>query len=105
MSIDRTGHVRARVCGRGLAADRAFVWPALAVLSGCMPRGAPSLSVFGAFFPAWMLCALIGVAAALAARAGIIVLKWNNALPYQLFVCTSIGATFGFMVWLIWFGR
>jgi hypothetical protein len=52
-----------------------------------------------------MLCALIGVAGAVAARAALVALRWGNALPYQLFVCTSIGAICGFVMWLIWFGR
>ncbi|HEY2256108.1 MAG TPA: YtcA family lipoprotein, partial [Variovorax sp.] len=37
-------------------------------LGGCAQRGAPSLALFGAYFPAWMLCALFGILMALAAR-------------------------------------
>lgn len=67
-------------------------------------RGAPSFPLFGAFFPGWMFCALLGILAAIAARAGFVATGWYTVLPYQLFVCTSIGLIFGLLVWLLWFG-
>jgi hypothetical protein len=32
-------------------------------LGGCALRGAPTYSIFGAFFPAWLLCAGLGIVA------------------------------------------
>jgi hypothetical protein len=49
------------------AALPVFVTPI--ALGGCSSHGAPSFVLFGAFFPAWMLCALIGIFGAIAARA------------------------------------
>ena len=57
--------------------------------------GAPSFELFGAFFPAWMLCALFGVVGAATTR---LVLA---ALPFQLAVCTAIGVTVGVLLWTI----
>jgi hypothetical protein len=71
------------------------------ILSSC---GAPSYTLFGAFFPAWMLCAAIGIAAAIGARAVFVGTGWSAILPFQLFVCTSIGVILGLLVWLLWFG-
>ena len=34
------------------------------MLCGCQISGAPSLEIVGAFFPAWLLCAVAGIAAA-----------------------------------------
>ena len=34
-------------------------------LCGCSEPGAPSFAIFGAFFPAWLLCALLGILVAL----------------------------------------
>src|SRR5262245_55029551 len=92
------GREHAVVCGwkRSLARVVPVLSTAPAVLAGCTGRSAPSLTVFGAFFPSWMLCALIGVAAAIAARAAFVALRWGDALPFQLLVCTSIGAICGF---------
>jgi hypothetical protein len=42
---------------------------ALSTLNGCAARGAPSFGLFGAFFPAWMFGAALGILASVAARA------------------------------------
>lgn len=77
----------------------------LIVLSGCRERGAPSFSLVGAYFPAWMVCALIGIIAAIGARAAFIVTGLAGVLPFQLFVCASIGVCFALLAWLLWFGQ
>ncbi len=41
--------------------------PMLGLLGGC--DGAPSRNILGSYFPSWMVCALVGIALALAARA------------------------------------
>jgi len=85
---------------RGLARPSA---PAAALLlSGC---GAPSYTLFGAFFPAWMFCGGIGLLVAIGARAVFVSTGWNTVLPFQLFVCAAIGVIFGLLAWLLWFGR
>jgi YtcA family len=81
-------------------------WLAVLLLSGCgVGRGAPSFVLFGAFFPAWMFCASVGVMAAIGARALFVSTGWSTVLPFQLFVCTSIGLICGVLAWLLWFGR
>jgi hypothetical protein len=72
------------------------------MLSGC---GAPSYTLFGAFFSGWMLCAAVGILAAIGARAVFVSIGWTTILPFQLFVCASIGVIFGLLTWLLWFGR
>lgn len=76
-----------------LAADRSTV------------GGAPSYTLFGAFFPAWLFCAVIGIFGAIGARAAMVRSGLAKVLPYQLFVCASIGLIVALLVWLIWFGR
>ncbi len=73
-------------------------------VGGCAVRGAPSFSLFGAFFPAWMFCALLGIFAAIGARAGFVISGLAEVLPLQLFVCTSIGLCIALLAWLFWFG-
>ena len=41
--------------------------PMLGLLGGC--DGAPSRNILGSYFPSWMVCALVGIALALVARA------------------------------------
>jgi len=72
------------------------------LLGGCA-GGAPSLVIFGAYFPAWLLSAIIGVGGALAARVLIDILRPDT--PYLLFVCVSAGIVAGSLFWILLFGR
>jgi hypothetical protein len=70
--------------------------PILAIsitLGGCAVRGAPSFTMFGAFFPAWMFCALVGILGAVGARVTFVATGVADFLQYQLFVCVSVGAS------------
>jgi hypothetical protein len=73
--------------------------------SACDVRGAPSFVIAGSYFPGWMLCALIGVVAAIAVRVGFVATGLAGVLPFQLFVCTAIGLCCGLLAWLLWFGQ
>lgn len=72
-------------------------------LSGCAVQGAPSYTLFGAYFPAWMFCAAIGLVAAIVARAFFEATGLSYVLPYQLFVCASIGVCAGLAAGFLWF--
>ncbi len=74
-------------------------------LAGCAQVGAPSFVLFGAFFPAWMLCAAVGIAGAIVLRAVFLATGLAGVLPYQLFVCTGGGLILAIGFWLLWFGR
>ncbi len=74
-------------------------------LGGCAVSGAPSYTLFGAFFPAWMFCAAIGLLGAIGARIAFVATGLANILPFQLFVCAAIGLCLALLAWLIWFGR
>ena len=75
------------------------------ILAGCSASGAPSFDLFGAFFPAWLLCGVIGIAGAGLARVAFVGSGLANVLPYQLAVCTAIGVITAVMVWFVEFGR
>jgi hypothetical protein len=65
--------------------------------------GAPSFELFGAFFPAWMLCALLGIIGAIATRVVLTTPIFGGTLPFQLAVCTASGVIVGLIVWTILF--
>lgn len=83
---------------------RGVLLASLLLPAGCGSSGAPSFSVAGAYFPGWMLCALLGVVTALVARAVLVVSGLAFVLPLQLLVCISIGCIAAFVTWLSWFG-
>ncbi len=96
---------RGRIAGFAAASHaRALALPLIpSALSGCAQPGAPSFALFGAYFPAWMLCGMLGILAAIGARAVFVATGLSAALPFQLFVCLAIGASFAFLAWLFWF--
>jgi len=53
------------------------------LLAGCSSSGAPSFDLFGAFFPAWLLCGVIGVVGAIAARAVFVGTGLLSLVPYS----------------------
>lgn len=76
--------------------------PALAsgiLLTGCTSRGAPSFMLFGAYFPSWLLSAIVGVAAMLIAHRVLVMTGWGRVVPLQLWVCAAIGVVAAVFLW------
>ncbi len=67
--------------------------------------GAPAVNVVGSYFPAWMLCILIGVAGAVGFHQILVILGLERVLvlPFITHVAVTLVATLA--VWLIWFGH
>jgi len=77
--------------------------PTAALLPGFC-GAAPSIEVAGAYFPAWLGCALVGVAGAIIARVLMVATGVAEVLPLQLLVCVSIGLLVGALAWIAWIG-
>ena len=73
------------------------------LLSGCAVAGAPSFELFGAFFPAWLFCATVGVVGAMAARVVLTLPRLTGVIPHLLSVCTAFGVIVALLVWLAFF--
>jgi YtcA family len=71
-------------------------------LEGCGP-GAPSLSLVGAYFPAWILCSLIGLAVGIIARVVLSATRLAEVVAYPLVLCIAIGAIAGILAWLAFY--
>lgn len=77
--------------------------PLAALLHGC--AGAPSFSLFGAYFPLWLLSALVGIAGAIVSYRIFIMTGWAETVRYQLLVNTAIGVMIAEIVWLLGTGH
>ena len=78
---------------------RSFVLVALAAsLYGC--AGAPSFGLFGAYFPLWLLSALIGIVGAVISWRLFILAGWADIVGFPLMVNTAIGLMIAEIVWL-----
>jgi hypothetical protein len=74
----------------------------LLCLAGCA-FGAPSLSLVGAYFPAWILCSVIGVAAGCAVRVVLAYTRLAEATAYPLVICLATGGIAGLAAWLVFY--
>jgi hypothetical protein len=70
------------------------------VLSSC--EGAPSRNILGSYFPSWMVCALVGIAAAVICRSILKATGLLGELPAPLAVMLAIACAVTFGMWLIW---
>lgn len=92
-------------------ATRRRRWPALgllplaAMLAGCTGPRVPAFAAVGAFFPAWLACALLGVLGAVLVRVVFIRLGVDDALPLRLFVYVALALGIAFALSLFVFGR
>src|SRR5215813_14383567 len=68
--------------------------------TGC--GGAPSVTIAGAYFPAWLLCAVIAVLAAVFIRILMVATGLSNFIPYQLAFCCSVGVIVALILWHVW---
>jgi hypothetical protein len=65
--------------------------------------GAPSFELFGAYFPAWMFCALIGILGAASARVVFTRPALSDVIPFQLAVCSAVGIIAALLTWIVLF--
>jgi YtcA family len=66
---------------------------------------APTMDLFGSFFPAWMLCAALGVVTAVFIRQILAVVGINDYVvaPQLTYAALVVSATL--LAWLLWFGH
>jgi hypothetical protein len=74
--------------------------PIVGLLGGC--DGAPSRNILGSYFPSWMVCALVGISLALAARAILKAAGLLEELPVPFLVMLAIACAGTFATWLMW---
>jgi hypothetical protein len=73
-------------------------------LVGCGVRGAPWFSLYGAYFPAWMLCALFGVLGAVLARVLFMAIGLDAIVRARLLTYGSLGLMLALGTWQCGFG-
>jgi len=91
--------------GPSHSSARAFSAVPLLLTTAACASSAPNYALFGAFFPALLLCGLIGVLATVMARLGFVFTNLTSFLPGQLLVCVAVGVIVASLVWLGWLGQ
>jgi hypothetical protein len=87
-----------------MASRRALLAAGLALsmlATGC--TRAPSFNVLGSFFPAWILCGVIGILLAVGVRVLFVRAKFEQELSPLIVVYPCLAAFFTFTIWLLFF--
>jgi len=72
-------------------------------IAGC--SRSPTLDLLGSYFPAWMLCAAVGVVASVIIRQILAVVGVNEYVVAPLLTYAALALFATLLVWVIWFGH
>lgn len=75
----------------------------LALLTAC--NRSPVQSIVGSYFPAWMLCAVLGIILTIIIYLIFVKFKIDPFIPAKLLIYLGMAVSFTFILWLIWFGN
>jgi hypothetical protein len=73
----------------------------LSLLAGCART--PSFNILGSFFPAWLICMVVGVVLATIAKWVLARYKLDKEIVWTIVVYPCLAAFFAFILWLIFF--
>jgi hypothetical protein len=89
---------------RHRCAPQAF-WRTAIALPVAACDSAPTLNLLGSYFPGWMLCAVLGVAAAVIIRQILAVAGINDYVVAPLLTYAGLAVAATLLAWLFWFGH
>ena len=95
-------HEETRACARRLRPGNALLAaPMMLALSGC--GRAPTFSILGSFFPAWLVCMVAGIVLAALVNWILTRYKMESRLAWPALVYPCMAAFFSFTLWLLFF--
>lgn len=77
----------------------------LLFLTGCAGQRNPTIALYGAYFPSWIACSLIGIFGAVIIRAIFIKTGIDDLLVWRLACYVCLALAVGFAASLMLFGR
>src|ERR1700757_2285630 len=89
-----------RRCGAPLA-----LWRVAIALPVAACSYSPTMDLLGSYFPAWMLCAVIGIVAAVIIRQILAVAGVNDYVVAPLLTYAALAVSATLLAWLLWFGH
>ncbi|HTV65903.1 MAG TPA: YtcA family lipoprotein [Bryocella sp.] len=75
--------------------------PLLLTATGC--SRAPTFNILGSFFPAWILCAVVGILLAVLVRIVFVRLDFEKELAPLILVYPCLALLFTFSIWLLFY--
>jgi len=84
---------------------RSLLRPFVVLLAACGPGCSPTWEVGGAYFPAWLICMVAGLACALAARFVLIRVGLDPWIRPRALAYPALGIFFTLLIYLLFFTR
>ena len=78
-----------------------FMVALIGPLCGC--GDAPSFDILGSYFPAWLVCILIGIAVSAAAGLGLSAKNRQGLIRWSIVTYPCLAASIAFTLWLLLF--
>jgi len=69
--------------------------------TGC--SRAPTFNILGSYFPAWILCGVIGISLAVVVRVLFVRTGFEKELAPLILIYPCLAALFTFVIWLLFF--
>src|SRR5215831_12992831 len=91
---------RIRRGGRRSARPASWLTATTLPVGGC--SHSPSLDLLGSYFPAWMLCAVIGIVASVIIRQILALIGVNEYVFAPLLTYVALALFVTLLVWLLW---
>jgi hypothetical protein len=79
--------------------------PAAGAIAGCSASSAPAIILFGAYFPDWLVFAILAIVIAIAARIAFGLAGLAQSVPFSLFTYLAIGILVAGAIDFIWLDR
>jgi len=114
MSVDRvsglsSGSSLAAGSGTSIRRDRhrrpLGLWRVAMTLPVAACSYAPTMNLFGSYFPAWMLCAALGIVAAVVIRQILAAAGVGDYVVAPLLTYAGLAVSATLLAWLLWFGH
>ena len=103
MRLTAVGSGRSLRAGRRCSPFALWRTAIASAVSGC--SYSPTLDLLGSYFPGWMLCAVLGVAAAVIIRQILAVAGINEYIVAPLLTYAGLAVAATLLAWLFWFGH
>jgi uncharacterized membrane protein len=76
--------------------------PLAGALGGCSAGSAPAIVLFGAYFPTWLIIAILAILFAIITRIAFGVAGRADAIPFPLFTYLAVGILVAGVIDLLW---
>jgi uncharacterized membrane protein len=84
---------------------RLWLLSAVSAIAGCSTSSAPAVILFGAYFPDWLVFAILTIVIAIVARIAFGLAGLGQSVPYPLFTYLAVGILVAGAIDLIWLDR